>query len=81
MTPNNAQAKQVAITYGSDWEMTPRNPCTYWFQARVDRVHVDGLNRTKDDVIRNTVDELFHATDFEDVILRAHKVSISMLSQ
>ncbi|XP_053622176.1 sorting and assembly machinery component 50 homolog A [Plodia interpunctella] len=43
-------------------------------RARVDRVHVDGLNRTKDDIIRSTVDELFHATDFEDVILRAHKV-------
>ncbi|KAF9407758.1 hypothetical protein HW555_012322 [Spodoptera exigua] len=36
-------------------------------RARVDRVHVDGLNRTKDDIIRSTVDDLFHATDFEDV--------------
>ncbi|CAG4948554.1 unnamed protein product [Parnassius apollo] len=43
-------------------------------RARVDRVHVDGLNRTKDDIIRSAVDDLFHATDFEDVILRAHKV-------
>lgn len=43
-------------------------------RARVDRVHVDGLNRTKDDIIRSTVDELFQASDFEDVILRAHKV-------
>ncbi|XP_072948573.1 sorting and assembly machinery component 50 homolog A [Epargyreus clarus] len=43
-------------------------------RARVDRVHVDGLSRTKDDIIRNTVDDLFHATDFEDVIVRAHKV-------
>lgn len=43
-------------------------------RARVDRVHVDGLARTKDDVIRSTVGELFHATDFEDVIVRAHKV-------
>ncbi|XP_026739903.1 sorting and assembly machinery component 50 homolog A-like [Trichoplusia ni] len=43
-------------------------------RARVDRVHVDGLNRTKDDIIRSTVDDLFLATDFEDVILRAHKV-------
>ncbi|XP_026754156.2 sorting and assembly machinery component 50 homolog A [Galleria mellonella] len=43
-------------------------------RARVDRVHVDGLNRTKDDIIKSTVDDLFHATDFEDVILRAHKV-------
>lgn len=43
-------------------------------RARVDRVHIDGLNRTKDDIIRSTVDDLFHATDFEDVIMRAHKV-------
>ncbi|OWR51657.1 Sorting and assembly machinery component 50 protein [Danaus plexippus plexippus] len=43
-------------------------------RARVDRVHVDGLSRTKDDIIRSTVDDLFYATDFEDVILRAHKV-------
>ncbi|XP_028034929.1 sorting and assembly machinery component 50 homolog A [Bombyx mandarina] len=43
-------------------------------RARVDRVHVDGLNRTKDDIIKNTIDDLFHATDFEDVIVRAHKV-------
>ncbi|CAH2101624.1 unnamed protein product [Euphydryas editha] len=43
-------------------------------RARVDRVHIDGLSRTKDDIVRSTVDDLFHATDFEDVILRAHKV-------
>ncbi|CAH1642176.1 unnamed protein product [Spodoptera littoralis] len=43
-------------------------------KARVDRVNVDGLNRTKDDVIRGTVDDLFNAKDFEDVIVRAHKV-------
>lgn len=45
-----------------------------YLQARVDRVHVDGLSRTKDDIVRSAVDELFHATDFEDVILKAHKV-------
>uniref|UniRef100_A0A2A4JHT8 Bacterial surface antigen (D15) domain-containing protein n=1 Tax=Heliothis virescens TaxID=7102 RepID=A0A2A4JHT8_HELVI len=43
-------------------------------KARVDRVNVDGLDRTRDDVIRGTVDELFKAQDFEDVIVRAHKV-------
>lgn len=45
----------------------------------MDRVHVDGLDRTKDDVIKQTVDELFHAADFEDVILRAHKVPPPLL--
>ncbi|KAL4712167.1 hypothetical protein ACJJTC_011028 [Scirpophaga incertulas] len=43
-------------------------------RARVDRVHVDGLGRTKDDIIKSTVEDLFQATDFEDVIVRAHKV-------
>ncbi|XP_063898606.1 sorting and assembly machinery component 50 homolog B [Helicoverpa armigera] len=43
-------------------------------KARVDRVNVDGLDRTQDDVIRGTVDDLFKAQDFEDVIVRAHKV-------
>ncbi|KAJ2943280.1 hypothetical protein O0L34_g12086 [Tuta absoluta] len=43
-------------------------------RARVDRVHVAGLVRTKDDILKSTVDDLFHATDFEDVIFRAHKV-------
>ncbi|XP_035456262.1 sorting and assembly machinery component 50 homolog A [Spodoptera frugiperda] len=43
-------------------------------RARVDRVNVDGLHRTKDDVIKGTVDDLFEAKDFEDVIVRAHKV-------
>ncbi|CAG4967717.1 unnamed protein product [Colias eurytheme] len=47
-------------------------------RARVDRVHIDGLNRTKDDIVKSAVDELFHATDFEDVILRAHKVRRSL---
>ncbi|GBP57358.1 Sorting and assembly machinery component 50 homolog [Eumeta japonica] len=43
-------------------------------KARVDRIHVEGLGRTRDDVVRLTVDELFDATDFEDVIVRTHKV-------
>ncbi|KAJ8706405.1 hypothetical protein PYW08_011031 [Mythimna loreyi] len=43
-------------------------------KARVDRVNVDGLKRTKDDIIRGTVNELFKAKDFEDVIVRAQKV-------
>ncbi|XP_047513632.1 sorting and assembly machinery component 50 homolog A [Pieris napi] len=47
-------------------------------RARVDRVHVDGLSRTKDDIVRSAVDELFHATDFEDVILKAHKARRSL---
>ncbi|XP_073965278.1 sorting and assembly machinery component 50 homolog [Choristoneura fumiferana] len=43
-------------------------------RARVDRVHVEGLARTRDDLVRGAVDDLFHATHFQDVVLRAHRV-------
>jgi len=35
---------------------------------------VDGLMRTKDDIIKPQVMDLFKATNFEDVIVRASKV-------
>ncbi|KAI8433493.1 hypothetical protein MSG28_015526 [Choristoneura fumiferana] len=35
-------------------------------KARVDRVHVEGLARTRDDLVRGAVDDLFHATHFQD---------------
>jgi len=40
----------------------------------VDKIHVDGLCRTKDDIIIGTVKDLFQATDFQEVIVGAHKV-------
>jgi len=43
-------------------------------QARVDKIHVDGLVRTKDDIIKSQVMDLFKAKNFEDVIIRAYKV-------
>ena len=43
-------------------------------KVRVDRIHIDGLMRTKDDIIQSQVTELFKAQDFYDVILRASKV-------
>lgn len=43
-------------------------------KARVDKVHVDGLSRTKDDIVRHTIADLFEATNFEDVMIRAQKV-------
>ncbi|XP_012170427.1 sorting and assembly machinery component 50 homolog isoform X3 [Bombus terrestris] len=43
-------------------------------KAKVDRIHVDGLRRTKDDIIKAQVTELFKAEDFYDIILRAYKV-------
>ncbi|XP_014206956.1 sorting and assembly machinery component 50 homolog isoform X2 [Copidosoma floridanum] len=43
-------------------------------KARVDKVHIDGLNRTKDDVVQAQVKELFNAKDFQDIIVNAHAV-------
>jgi outer membrane protein insertion porin family len=40
----------------------------------VDKIHVDGLCRTKDDIIIATVKDLFQAKDFQDVIVGAQKV-------
>ncbi|XP_077284274.1 sorting and assembly machinery component 50 homolog B [Arctopsyche grandis] len=43
-------------------------------KARVDKVNIEGLARTKNDVIEASVNELFKATNFEDVLVRADKV-------
>lgn len=40
----------------------------------MDKIHVDGLCRTKDDIIIATVKDLFQAKDFQEVIVGAHKV-------
>ena len=37
------------------------------FQARVDRVHVEGLGRTKNDVVVDSLKSLFTAHDFTEV--------------
>ncbi|XP_021920492.1 sorting and assembly machinery component 50 homolog isoform X2 [Zootermopsis nevadensis] len=43
-------------------------------KVRVDKINVDGLSRTKDDIIIATVKDLFQAKDFQEVILCAQKV-------
>lgn len=54
--------------------MTVFKNAFYCWQARVDKIHVDGLKRTKDDIIKSQVTDLFKAKNFEDVIVRAYKV-------
>ena len=41
-------------------------------QARVDKIHIDGLSRTKQDIIKSQIKELFRAQDFQDVIVNAY---------
>ncbi|XP_076663266.1 sorting and assembly machinery component 50 homolog A isoform X2 [Andrena cerasifolii] len=56
-------------------EATAVKPVNLQFvKARVDKVHVDGLMRTKDDIVKAQVTDLFQARDFQDVIIRAYKV-------
>lgn len=56
-------------------EAAPVKPVNLQFvKARVDKVHVDGLMRTKDDIVKAQVTDLFKARDFQDVIIRAYKV-------
>ncbi|KAL1123130.1 hypothetical protein AAG570_002218, partial [Ranatra chinensis] len=44
------------------------------FQARVDRVSVDGLNRTKQDIVNHVVRDLFSVDNFEDMLAKVHAV-------
>ncbi|PSN40542.1 Sorting and assembly machinery component 50 [Blattella germanica] len=43
-------------------------------KARVDKIFVDGLSRTKDDIVIDTVKDLFDAKDFQEVIVGAQQV-------
>lgn len=42
--------------------------------ARVDKVHIDGVARTKNDILAQAVQELMDATDFEQVLLKCSDV-------
>ncbi|KFM67078.1 Sorting and assembly machinery component 50-like protein, partial [Stegodyphus mimosarum] len=42
--------------------------------ARVDKIHFDGVKRTKDDVLLQAVGDLLKAQNVHDVVLRAHGV-------
>ncbi|XP_063228333.1 sorting and assembly machinery component 50 homolog [Bacillus rossius redtenbacheri] len=42
-------------------------------QARVDKVSIDGLGRTKDDIIVQSVQDLMKARNLQEVILKAHR--------
>lgn len=46
----------------------------FFRKARVEKVHIEGLARTKDDIIKDAVSDLFSASDFQDVLVKAHKV-------
>ena len=43
-------------------------------QAKVISVSVDGLNRTKNDIVMETVKDLFSVGDFEELVLKSQHV-------
>ncbi|KAJ8972153.1 hypothetical protein NQ314_000379 [Rhamnusium bicolor] len=47
-------------------------------KARVDRINVDGLSRTKNDIVEDCIKELFKAKDFQDVLLKAHRARVKL---
>lgn len=44
------------------------------FKTRVDYVHLDGVSRTKEDILNKFVRQLFEATNFEQVVVLAHGI-------
>lgn len=46
--------------------------------VRVDRINIDGLGRTKNDIVEDCIRELFKAKDFQDVLLKAHKARVKL---
>jgi len=49
-------------------------------RARVDKIHVDGLGRTKEDIIARSLEDLFTAEDFQQVVLKAHEARVRLES-
>lgn len=52
----------------------------YFVKARVDRIHVEGVARTKDDILNKALRELFTATNFQEVMLYTHKARVRLES-
>ncbi|XP_018571936.1 sorting and assembly machinery component 50 homolog [Anoplophora glabripennis] len=47
-------------------------------RARVDKINVDGLARTKNDIVEDCIRELFRAKDFQDVLIKAHRARVKL---
>ncbi|CAG9767730.1 unnamed protein product [Ceutorhynchus assimilis] len=46
--------------------------------VRVDKINVEGLGRTKNDIVEDCIRELFKAKDFQDVLLKAHRARVKL---
>lgn len=57
----SAEVKELAINLNA-------------FKTRVDAINIDGVGRTKDDLLVPMVKQLFDAHNFEEVVVKAHTV-------
>lgn len=53
--------------------LLPQRFYGFFFQARVDQIHVSGLDRTRDDYVRRVAQGLFKAHTFQDVLVECNK--------
>ncbi|CAH0549617.1 unnamed protein product [Brassicogethes aeneus] len=65
---------------GNERQQDKRQEDIQWegVRARVDKIHIDGLARTKDDIIEDCIRDLFKASDFQDVLLKAHRARLKL---
>lgn len=64
----HAKSPQMRNVMQEEWR--PMDQVT----ARVDKVHFDGVARTKEDILLNVVTDLLQAHTVQDVVLKAHGV-------
>ena len=47
-------------------------------QAKVDRIHIDGLGRTRDDIVTRQMKDVFTAKTFKEVIQRTGEAKVRL---
>ncbi|XP_050316083.1 sorting and assembly machinery component 50 homolog [Anthonomus grandis grandis] len=72
-TPSNVSsfAKQTGLHEESQKEPEVKEVDLERVRVRVDKINVDGLGRTKDDIVEDCIQELFKAKDFKEVLLQS----------
>lgn len=46
----------------------------------MDKIHIDGLCRTKDDYVKSAITDLFKSKDFQEVVLRSQEAKSKLES-
>ncbi|KAL3270662.1 hypothetical protein HHI36_021190 [Cryptolaemus montrouzieri] len=75
--PNSDDIPKQNFEYG-DTDPNSKDIVVEGISARVDKVHIDGIDRTKDDYIQDCFDDLFKATTFQDILVGAHRARLKL---